>query len=86
MFLFANKIDQDEKFEIERRLALEYLADAWNNAEQDGLEGESIAHAALFAAIATLVKNYGEESVAELIAKLPQRIKHGEYTLNRSIQ
>ena len=86
MFLFANIDEQNEKSHDERRLALEYLADAWNSAEQDGLDRESIAHAALFAAIATLVRDFGEEAAADLMAKLPEKIRHGEYTLDRSIQ
>ena len=70
----------------ERQLALEYLADAWNSAEADGIEAEALSHAALFAALATLVKTFGEEATANLIADLPERIQNGEYSLERSIQ
>ncbi len=70
----------------ERQIALEYIADAWNSAEADGIEGEALAHAALFAALATLVRQYGEDATAELIAEIPKRITHGEYSLDRSIQ
>ena len=38
----------------ERQIALEYLAEAWNTAEADGVESEALAHASLFAALATL--------------------------------
>ncbi|MEX0627751.1 MAG: hypothetical protein WEB63_11540 [Cucumibacter sp.] len=69
-----------------RQLALEYLADAWSNAEEDGVKGEALAHAALFAAIATLVRDYGEEAVAEIVNRLPDRIRLGEYSLDRSVQ
>jgi len=74
--------DQSE----ERELALEYIADAWNSAEADGIETQALSHAALFAALATMVRAHGEEATAELIAKLPKRISNGEYTLDRSIQ
>ncbi len=70
----------------ERQLALEYIADAWNSAESDGIESEALSHAALFAALATLVRTYGEEATAKLIADLPARIVNGEYSLDRSIQ
>ena len=70
----------------ERELALEYIADAWNVAEEDGVEQAALAHASLFAAIATMVKSYGEEAAAELISKLPDRIRSGEYNLDRSVQ
>jgi len=86
MFLFANSKVSANQDQDERQLALEYLAEAWNSAEQDGVESEAIAHAALFAAFATLVRTFGEDATADLIATLPERIRHGEYSLERSIQ
>ena len=86
MFLFADTDTMIQREQDERQLALEYIAEAWNSAEQDGVEGEALAHAALFAAIATLVKTFGEEATAELVARLPDRIRHGEYSLDRVIQ
>jgi hypothetical protein len=68
----------------ERQLALEYLAEAWNTAEEEGVESQALAHASLFAALATLVRTYGEEATAELVAGLPPRIRAGEYNLKRS--
>ena len=70
----------------ERQLALEYLAEAWNSAEDDGVETQALAHASLFAALATLVRAHGEEATAELVAGLPDRIRSGEYNLDRSLQ
>ncbi len=70
----------------ERQIALEYIAEAWNNAEADGVDGEALSHAALFAALATLVRVFGEEATARLIADLPKRIEGGEYSMDRSIQ
>jgi hypothetical protein len=70
----------------ERQLALEYLADAWNSANEDGVDTEALAHAALFAAVATLVREYGEDAVARLIGDVPEKISNGEYTLDRVLQ
>ena len=70
----------------ERQLALEYIADAWNIAEEDGIERHALAHAALFAAIATLVETYGETAAADLIGALPDRIRSGDYNVTRSLQ
>lgn len=84
MFSYSSHaVDQDTQ---ERQIALEYLAEAWQSAETDGVEGEALAHAALFAAIATLVRTFGEDPTADLIARLPERIRAGEYSLDRSIQ
>ncbi len=72
-----------DKDRDERQLALEYLAEAWNTAEDDGLQPVSLAHASLFAAIATLVKLHGEEIAATMVNALPDRIRSGEYNLDR---
>ncbi|HHG91032.1 MAG TPA: hypothetical protein ENJ90_11235 [Devosia sp.] len=69
-----------------RQIALEYIAEAWNSAEADGIDGETLSHAALFAALATLVGLYGEDATANLIADISNRVERGEYTLERSIQ
>ncbi|HEX4297436.1 MAG TPA: hypothetical protein VHZ56_05390 [Devosia sp.] len=68
----------------ERQLALEYLAEAWNTAEDEGVETMALAHASLFAAIATMVRAHGEEAIATLVAALPDRIRAGEYNLDRN--
>lgn len=70
----------------ERQLALEYIAEAWNAAEDEGIEGHALAHASLFAAITTLVQTYGEDAAANLVGALPDRIRAGEYNLTRSLQ
>jgi hypothetical protein len=75
-----------EEDRAERELALEYIAEAWNMAEDDGIEPKALAHASLFAAITTMVKSYGEQATAELIARLPDRIRSGEYNLDRTMQ
>lgn len=66
-----------------RQLALEYLAEAWNTAEDEGIESLALAHASLFAALATLVRAHGEETTALLVEALPDRIRSGEYDLDR---
>jgi hypothetical protein len=66
-----------------RQLALEYLAEAWNSAEDDGVDTLALAHASLFAAIATLVREHGDDATASLVASLPDRIRSGEYNLER---
>jgi len=75
-----------ERDHEERRVALEYLAEAWNGAEDEGIDKVALAHAALFAAVATLVRLHGEESVATLVGELPERIRAGEYNVDRRLQ
>lgn len=85
MFSFAQAPDLDRD-QNERQLALEYLAEAWNTAEDEGVESVALAHASLFAALATLVRMHGDDAAASLIAMLPDRIRAGEYNLDRVVQ
>lgn len=75
-----------DRTQSERQLALEYLAEAWNSAEEDGLEAASLAHASLFAALATFVRLHGDDATAALVEQLPERIRQGEYNLERVLQ
>ena len=70
----------------ERQLALEYIAEAWNAAEEEGLDPAALAPAWLFAAITPLVRAHGEDAAAANIARLPERIRAGDYNLSRSLQ
>jgi hypothetical protein len=86
MFSPASGTGAFDREQGERQLALEYLAEAWNYAEDDGVQSASLAHASLFAALATFVKMHGDEATADLIAMLPDRIRSGEYNLDRILQ
>lgn len=86
MFTQASGMGVFDREQGERQLALEYLAEAWNYAEDDGVESAALAHASLFAALATFVKIHGDEATAELMALLPDRIRSGEYNLDRVLQ
>lgn len=86
MFSPASGLGAFDREQGERQLALEYLAEAWNYAEDDGVQSASLAHASLFAALATFVKMHGDEATADLIAMLPDRIRSGEYNLDRILQ
>jgi hypothetical protein len=70
----------DEAAADERREALGFVTEAFAEAILSGLEGDSFAHAALFAAFQELVGAYGEEPVAVFAERLPQRIRDGEFT------
>ena len=65
----------------ERRAALGYVTEAFAEAILAGIESDSFAHAALFTAFQELVETYGEDPVAEFAARLPQRIRDGEFTI-----
>ena len=77
---------QELKDQAEKQEALRYIIDAWAEALHDGIEPEMLANASLFAALSDLVSVYGEEAVAKMANKLPRRIQHGEFTLNRTTQ
>ncbi len=70
----------------ERQAALRYLLDAWEEAVYDGVDPDNLATAAIFAALSDMVDTYGEEPVAKMTEGLPDRIRLGEFTVNRTTQ
>jgi hypothetical protein len=64
-----------------RHAAMRYIIEAWEEAVYDGLHPDSVATAALFAALSEMVSAYGEETVAQMAENLPARIRKGEFTL-----
>jgi hypothetical protein len=57
------------------------VTEAFAEAILAGLESDSFAHAALFAAFQELVSIYGEEAVSEFAEGLGERIRQGEFTI-----
>ena len=65
----------------QKQAALSYLNEAWAEARHDGVDGDCLAQASLFAAFAELVGTYGEEAVAKLVEGLPVRVRNGEFSI-----
>lgn len=65
----------------QKRVALNYLHEAWAEARHEGIDGDCMAHACLFAAFAELVTTYGEEAAAKYAEALANRVRNGEYSL-----
>src|SRR5579884_916058 len=63
----------------QKQAALSYLNEAWAEARHDGVDGDCLAQASLFAALAELVATYGEDAVAKFAEGLPTRIRNGEF-------
>jgi hypothetical protein len=55
----------------QKRVALGYLHEAWAEARIDGVDGDCLAQACLFAAFAEFVATYGEEAAAEFAGGTP---------------
>ncbi len=70
----------------QKRVALAYLTQAWDEAVADGVTSDVLAHAALFAALSDLIVSYGEPAVADLAATLKERILNREFSLDRTLQ
>jgi len=70
--------DRDQK-----RVALGYLQEAWAEARHDGIDGDCLAQACLFAALAEFVTTYGEEAAAKFTDGLSSRIRNGEFSIEQ---
>jgi len=70
----------------QKRVALGYLREAWAEARLDGVDGDCLAQACLFAALAEFVTTYGEDAAATFADGLSIRIRKGEFSLEQSRQ
>ena len=70
----------------QKRAALSYLSEAWAEARHDGVDGDCLAQASMFAALAELVSTYGEDAVAKFAEGLASRIRNGEFSVARAKQ
>jgi hypothetical protein len=65
----------------QKQAALSYLNEAWAEARHDGVDGDCLAQASLFAAFAELVSTYGEDAVAKFVEGLAGRVRNGEFSI-----
>jgi hypothetical protein len=70
----------------QKRVALGYLQEAWAEARLDGIDGDCLAQACLFAALAEFVTTYGEDAAANFTDGLGARIRNGEFSLEQPRQ
>jgi hypothetical protein len=70
----------------QKQTALSYLNEAWAEARHEGVDGDCLAQASLFAALAELVSTYGEDAVAKFVENLPARVRNGEFSLTLARQ
>jgi hypothetical protein len=62
------------------------LSEAWAEARLDGIDGDCLAQACLFAAFAEFVTTYGEEAAARFAEGLALRIRNGEFSVDLAKQ
>ena len=67
----------------QKRVALGYLREAWAEARLDGVDGDCMAQACLFTALAEFVTTYGEEAAAKFTDGLSVRIRNGEFSVEQ---
>ena len=70
----------------QKQAALSYLNEAWAEARHDGVDGDCLAQASIFAALAELVTTYGEDAVAKFAEGLPSRVRNGEFSVKLAKQ
>jgi hypothetical protein len=70
----------------QKQAALSYLNEAWAEARHDGVDGDCLAQASMFAALAELVTTYGEDAVAKFAESLPSRVRNGEFSVRLAKQ
>lgn len=69
-----------------KQVAIEYHNEAWADGISDGIEAEILAETAISTALTELARRHGESEVLEFLDLLRERIVHGEYLPDRSLQ
>jgi hypothetical protein len=70
----------------QKQAALSYLNEAWAEARHEGVDGDCLAQASLFTALAELVSTYGEDAVGKFVEGLSGRVRNGEFSIDRARQ
>ena len=70
----------------QKHAALAYVHEAWAEARLDGIDGDCMAQACLFAALIEFVSTYGEDAASAFAEGLAARIRNGEFSLDQSRQ
>jgi len=86
MFKLPDKTETARPPNEAKHLALRYILEAWEEAVYDGIDPDCVATAAIFAALSDMIASYGEEPVAVMCERLPERIRAGEFTLSKTQQ
>jgi hypothetical protein len=79
-FVYLPESNSDRE---QKRVALRHLQEAWAEARHDGVDGDCLAQACLFAALVELVTTYGEQAAATFTDGLSARIRKGEFSLEQ---
>ena len=80
-------IDHDPLPDLEQnKETLSYLTEDWAAERQDVVDGDCLAQASLFTALAELVSTYGEDAVAKFAEGLSTRVRNGEFSLTLAKQ
>ena len=86
MFKFSEENTQERAPQEAKQAALRFILEAWEEAIYDGLDPDAIATAAIFAALSDMIATYGEEPVAVMCERLPERIRSGEFSVGKTTQ
>ena len=73
-----------ERAEQRPQNAMQYILDAWDEATANGVQSDTLATAALFTAISSLIESHGEDAVSALTERLARRIAKGEFSVGHT--
>lgn len=68
--------------EQQKKVALDLFLDAWDKACDAGVEADLLCEVMIYLAVTDLVADRGEETTAEMLEDLPERIRSGEFTFD----
>lgn len=84
--MYKSVFPTERSADEQRRVALDYITEAWIEAVKDGLDPDHIAEAALDAAVREMVALRGEDYTVDRLTRQVARVEAGECSAHTTRQ
>jgi hypothetical protein len=72
----------DPREAVWKRTALAALLDTWDGLLKQGIPAEVLATTVIYLALTDMIDAHGEAAVLEIVERLPERVRAGDFTLS----
>ena len=71
----------DPREAVWKRAALAAFLDTWDNLLGQGIPAEVLATTVIYLALTDMIDAHGEAAVLDIVDRLPERVRAGDFTL-----
>lgn len=72
----------DPREAVWKRAALAAFLDTWDGLLKSGIPAEVLATTVIYLALTDMIDAHGEAAVLEIVDRLPERVRAGDFTLS----